>query len=335
MMVKNLIIYVLLLPAMLAAQKTFEFPYPIEKMTRVDDSFYIDEVIDVRNAMSDNYIGRVQTGAFNAKNEAFLENSLATELTTVVRQLVRTDKSSPNALILKVNRLKVWEQTFMGVEEAYAFADFQLILKKDTTYYLVDSYNNRITKRSGWDVTGSHVKNIIIAVKSALDTFQTHQNWLHPTTGFPTLSLDEVQKKNTPSILVDSVKKKGVYHHFGEFLNNKPAKPMAYKQQDGRKTAFTIDEVGHKKQLDSSFDGWGFCDGTDIFVYQLGAFFPLQFEKEAIIFQGYDPQKQAKRQQTGAILFGVVGAAIASVSRGDLESMKINMDSGECQPQNK
>jgi hypothetical protein len=155
---------------------------------------------------------------------------------------------------------------------------------------------------------------------------------LNPTTGLQTLTLDEVQKKNRPNILVDSVKKKGVYRHFGEFLNNKPSLPMVYRVKDGEKIVLTLDEEGHKRELDSSADDWGFCDGKDLFICQQGAFFPLQLDNDAVFFDGYDPKKQAKRQQTGGILFGVIGAAIASASRGHLESMMVNMDSGECLP---
>ena len=181
-------------------------------------------------------------------------------------------------------------------------------------------------------MTRSHIKNIVLIVQTALDSFQTRQNWLNPTMGFPSLTLDEVQKKNIPPILVDSVKKKGVYRHFGEFLSNKPSLPMAYKEVNGKKGVFTLDEVGHKRELDSSSDDWGFCDGKDIFICQRGAFFPLLLDNNEVLFKGYDPQKQAKRQQVGGVLFGVVGAAIASGTRGDLESMMVNMDTGECQP---
>ena len=131
-------VYVFLFPAMLSAQKTLEFPTKVDKMWGVNKDFYIGEVIDVRDVSASNYIGRVQTGAFNSKNDAFLKNSLATELTTVVRQLVPNPKNSTTQLILKVNRLKIWEQTFYGTEEGYAFGDFQLIMKQDkpTTWWI-------------------------------------------------------------------------------------------------------------------------------------------------------------------------------------------------------
>jgi hypothetical protein len=332
MNIKKLILYILFFPLMLSAQKTFEFPAQMDKMTGVNKHFYIDKVIDARNGRFDNYIGRVQTGAFNTKNDAFLNSPLADELTKVVHKLLPNGTDSIE-LILKVNRLKIWEQTFVATEEAYAFGDFELLIKKDTAYYVVDSYNSLVRKRSGWDVTRSHIKNIVNILETALDTFQTRQNWLNPTTGLPPLAAADILRKNTPNILVDSVRKKGVYRHFGEFLSNKPSLPMVYREKNGKKIVLTLDEVGHKKELDSTSDAWGFCDGKDIFVCQQGDFFPLQSEKDAFIFRGYDPKKQAKRQQTGAVLFGLIGAAVASATRGDLEAMMVNMDSGECQPQ--
>ena len=47
------------------------------------------------------------------------------------------------------------------------------------------------------------------------------------------------------------------------------------------------------------------------------------------LFTGYDVKKQAKRQQTGAVLFGLIGAAVASATRPDMEEMGINLDSGQ------
>jgi hypothetical protein len=331
MNIKKLLLYVLSFPLMLSAQKTFEFPAQIDKMKGVNKQFYIDKVIDARNIRFDNYIGRVQTGVFNARNDAFLNNPLADELTRVVHKLLPNSTDSIE-LILKVNRLKIWEQTFYVTEEACVFGDFELILKRDSTYYVVDSYNSLVRKRSGWDVTGSHIKNITNVIRLVLDTFQTRQNWLNPTTGAQPLAAADILRKNTPNILIDSVRKKGVYRHFGEFLTNKPSLPMVYIEKNGKKIVLTLDEVGHKKELDSTTDAWGFCDGKDIFICNLGDFLPLQLENDAFLFRGYDPLKQVKRQQTGAV-FGLIGAAIASATRGELEAMMVNMDSGECQPQ--
>jgi hypothetical protein len=329
MIIKKLLVCALLFPVMLAAQKTLEFPTLMDRMKGVNKHFYIDKVIDVRNAFSENYLGRVQTGMFNSQTDAFSKKPLADELMTVIHQLLPYSEET-TGLILKVNRLKVWERTFYSKEEAYIFCDFQLILKRDTSYYLVDTYNG-FARKGGLDATHLHTKNIVSVLKTALDTFQKRQNWLNPTTGLHPLSIADVLAKTMPPILVDSVKKKGVYRHFGEFLNNKPSLPMAYKESNGKKGVFTLDEVGHKRELDGYSDDWGFCDGKDIFICQRGYFFPLQLNGDQVLFKGFDMQKQAKRQQTGAV-FGLIGAAIASVSGGDLEPMMVNMDSGEAQP---
>jgi hypothetical protein len=332
MMIRKIMVCALLFPAMLTAQKTLEFPTLMDRMKGVNKNFYIDKVIDARNALSETYLGRVQTGLLNAKTEAFSKNPLADELMTVIQQLLPYSEDT-TGLILKVNRLKVWEHTFLSKEEAYAFCDFQLILKRGTTYYLVDYYNGFARKRSVVsDVTRLHTKNIVSVLKTALDTFQKRQNWLNPTTSFPILTEADLLKKSTLPILLDSVKKKGIYAHFGEFLTNKPSSPMVYKVQDGRKIVLTLDEKGQKKQLDSSSDAWGFCDGTDVFICQQGAFIPLELTQQGVFFTGFDFDKQSRRTQNSAMLFGLIGGAIAAADRGDLVPMMVNMDSGECQP---
>ena len=234
-------------------------------------------------------------------------------------------------LILKVNRLKVWEQTFIGIEEAYSFADFELIMKTDTAQYLIDSYSGFVKKRSSWDVTSSHVKNVTSILKSALETFQKNQNWQLSEINFQKLEPEEVLSKSAPQILVDSVKIKGIYRHFGEFLNNSPTMPLEYEERKGAKILIVADEKGKKKYVNHPADVWGFCDGENVYVSQEGNFFPISFEKDMVKFKGYNVQRRANSVQMGYIFFGVIGAAIAN-SNADTEWLEINMNSGQFFP---
>lgn len=331
MIYKKLILALLLFPTLIHAQKVLIFSSKLEKIDSANWGYNIDKVIDARSAITKNYLGRVQTGVFNSKNDAVLEKSLASELDKVIKSILPEVEDSMH-LILKINRLKIWEQTFLATEEAYAFADFELILKRDTNYYLIDKHNGFIRKRSGWDVTGSHLPNIVLILKESLNAFQKNQSWLKSDTTFQKLSIQDCLNKNVPQITMDSVKQKGIYKHFGEFLDNNPKMPLAFTKVDGEKVLMVTDESGQRVALSRPDDVWGFCDGKDVFVGQSGNFFPIKFTNGKAQFKGYDVQKQVKRQQTGAVLFGIIGAAVASASQGSKEWLEIDMDSGQTFP---
>ena len=121
MTLKKTIIVLFFLPNFMTAQKILEFPTKIEKIAAKNWAFNIDKVIDVRNALTTNYIGSIQSGLLNAKRDASLKNPLADELQVVINQMLPNMKDSME-LILKINRLKVWEQTFIAKEEAMHLA---------------------------------------------------------------------------------------------------------------------------------------------------------------------------------------------------------------------
>jgi hypothetical protein len=327
---KKIFFALFLLPQILTAQKILEFPSKFEKIDAKNWLFNIDKVIDVRNAISTNYIGSIQSGLLNAKRDASLKNPLADELQVVINQMLPNVKDSME-LILKINRLKVWEQTFIAKEEAYAFGDLELVMKKDTVFYLIDSYSDFVKYRSGWDVTGIHTKNIVTIVKNALMFFNKNKNWELSNINFQKLSIEDVLSKSNPQILVDDVKVKGIYRHFGEFLNNSPTMPYEYENRKGDKILVLTDENGVKKYMNHPTDVWGFCDGKQVFVSQQGDFFPIVFEGDKAKFKGYNVQNQQKRATMGFILFGGIGVAIAS-SNKNAEWLEINMNSGQFIP---
>lgn len=330
MILKKTIIVLLLLPNFITAQKILEFPLKIEKIAVKNWAFNVDKVVDARNAISTNYIGGIQSGLLNAKRDAFLKNPLADELRVVVNQILPNVKDSME-LILKINRMKVWEQTFIAKEEAYAFGDLELILKHDTVYYLIDSYSDFIKYRSGWDVTGTHTKNIVSILKNALLYFNKNRNWEMSVVNFQKLSVDDVMSKSNPQILVDETKIKGIYRHFGEFLNNTPTMPFEFEDKKGDRILILKDENGKKKYMNHPSDVWGFCDGKQVFVSQQGDFFPIIFENDKAKFKGYNVQHQQKRAVMGYIIFGGIGVAVASANRNQ-EWLEINMNSGQFIP---
>jgi hypothetical protein len=327
---KKIFFALFLFPQFLTAQKTLEFPSKIEKIDVKNWAFNIDKVIDVRNAISTNYIGSIQSGLLNAKRDASLKNPLADELQVVVNQMMPNVKDSME-LILKINRLKVWEQTFIAKEEAYAFGDLELILKKDTVYYLIDSYSDFIKYRSGWDVTSTHTNNIVSILKNALMVFNKNKNWEMSTVNFQKLSLEDVLSKSYPQILMDEVKVKGIYRHFGEFLNNTPTMPFEFEERKEDRILVIRDENGVKKYMNHPNDVWGFCDGKQVFVSQQGDFFPITFGGGKAKFKGYNVQHQQKRAVMGYILFGGIGVAVASANK-NAEWLEINMNSGQFIP---
>ena len=146
---------------------------------------------------------------------------------------------------------------FYRQRRGYAFGDIELIMKSDTIYYLIDSYSDFIKYRSGWDVTGTHTKNIVSILKNALMYFNKNRNWEMSDVNFQKLSADEVLAKSNPQILVDDVKVKGIYRHFGEFLNNNPTMPFEFEDRKGNRILVLKDENGAKKYMNHPNDVWG------------------------------------------------------------------------------
>jgi hypothetical protein len=204
-------------------------------------------------------------------------------------------------------------------------------MKTDTVYYLIDSYSDFIKYRSGWDVTGTHTRNVISILKNALLSFNKNKNWEMSAINFQKLSLEEVLTQSNPQILVDEVKVRGIYRHFGEFLNNAPTMPFEFEDRGGDRILVIRDENGAKKYMKHPNDVWGFCDGKQVFVSQQGDFFPIFFEGDKAKFKGYNVQHQQNRAMMGFILFGGIGATVASTNKNN-EWLEINMNSGQFIP---
>ena len=332
MILRKVVLLLFFLPAFENAQKVLKFSNEIEKMRIGGWHYNIDKVIDAREVSAPNFIGNVQTGLVNSKRDAVLKRPLAEELLPVVMQLL-PEVDDTIELILKVNRMKVWEQTYFSTEEAYAFADFDLILKKDSSFYRIDGYSDFIKYRSGWDVTGKHMSNIETILRAALIHFERKKAWTLPDSSLQKLDFENLTKISKPQILSEEKTKIGIYKHFGEFLTRNPTIPYLFEEKKGKKILVLTDNKGNKVSIKHPTDVWGFYDGEQIYICQEGSFFPVEITKKGIIkFKGYNVQKKTRDMQTGAILGGLIGAAIASSITYDLEWMEINMNSGQVLP---
>lgn len=265
---------------------------PGRRITIKNPKFYISEIIDARSNRE--MVGIVQRGLKNRQETASLENGFQDELKGTLDAFLKP-RAGLTPLIVRVLKLNVYERTLLNSETAVAELIVEFYKKTDRGLALVKSAGSSVTS-SGFDVTGSHGRNIELCLADCLG--QVNDFLLKdpvalegPLTDYGKLSdpphiLDDYEHP----ILRDTFLVKGVYRNFIEFRNNAPG-IVDFSIKEKMNYTGTVYDVtrGVVKTADGKETNvWGYADDEGIFIKLGEEFFQVFAEDGILWFEGYD-----------------------------------------------
>ncbi|HEX2605776.1 MAG TPA: hypothetical protein VHK91_00290 [Flavisolibacter sp.] len=163
-------------------------------------------------------------------------------------------------------------------------------------------------------------------------SFFENKNWVASSMAYPSASVAEgIHKRFSLPVLVDSVKRPGIYRSFAEFKDNQPGivnvkpvtsrgKVVAYKDTDGKYVTIK--------------DYWGCCDGSKCYIVFRNSLYELEPKDKGFRFLSYRDNHDMQNDKSFgdyATDFGMLPGGFAKVfnDRRASEFFDLNMDSGE------
>ena len=273
--------------------------------------YYIEEIIDARD---EKYcIGFVQKGVSNKKVAAFFEKGLVPELEHFFANSIKKQEGGMG-LILRVNKLFIYETTYSTREFAVAEANVTFIKKEKDKYFELFEVGHAIEK-SGLDVTKSHGKNIVQALRECFNQFNEKKEFddlVFQAIDESELNVNPINKR-IYKILNTAQYRKGVYKNFNDFLLASPHQHMPfsidYRENKKKKVEYAT-LLWDSKIKKEGKEIWGFSDGRNNYFRIENWYYKISREDSLFLVKapGFG---DGSAVVTGAILGGVVGALIA------------------------
>jgi hypothetical protein len=267
------------------------------------------QVVDGR--LEREYLGTARSGMSNRIKRVTIAGG---NLGSVVDKWFKTAlprQSELPEIVIKINRLGIWEETHFSSEVAKISADFEFYQKTGQQWYFLSDMRYWHNEQSGFNATKLHEGNLEGALKAVCLFLNDSINWSAPPTQLVTEA--EIMERATPKILVDSVIIPGAYKNFREFRANKPTVASRIEEKNGEKSLMVQNAKGKYKRVKPTDRVWGFSDGKDIYINQQGVFFKLEpREGNTLKFYGYDVVQRNTRISNSAAMFGIIGGVIAA-----------------------
>jgi hypothetical protein len=161
---------VLIITTILVKLYAQEFYIDLSKheFNHLANDLIIDSIIDVRK--DKNCIGYVYKGIQNKPTPAYLEKPLKLYLD---KFLINNLEAKVNAehLIIRINRLYIYEYIFYNMEIAFSEMNLSFIVKKGNNFFEKFQAGVFIESRGSIDATNKHGKNIINALDSCFKQY--------------------------------------------------------------------------------------------------------------------------------------------------------------------
>ncbi len=295
----------LFLTVFLQAQKVISLGKPdIQVSVR---RFNIAEVVDAR--MDTAFVGLARVGGFNHKTlVALKQGTVRTAVKEWLQQALPNKLNLPEVLV-KINRLGVWEEVGFAQEMAKVSADFDFYYQKDGTYIWLGDLHYWHNESTGLDVTKFHNDNLRGALQAACHFLTDSVHWNNLPTALA--SPDKVVAPVVLPILTDSSLKVGAYRNFREFRDNHPTVSCRIEEKDSTKVLLIEGKRGKFRRVISSDHLWGFYDGQNLYFNQRGTFFPLENKQGRFQFRGFDIDQVYNSMSFGVIGFGIIGGVVS------------------------
>lgn len=275
--------------------------------------FSVIRVVDNRSNTS--YIGWVQKGMANFRVDANFDGAFDQ---TILNFLNRNLNSPGPEIEVRINRLKISEETRITSESAYCELSIDFVWEKDSERYLVFS-TSVTTEMKGAEVTAKHPANIANAFKICFQRLA--QVDFSEAATFPVFSPENqplaAGQPSANSLSLDQPLKNGLYDSFHALVHQSPAYTEGYflekikRNYEPWQGTFEI-HLKLEKALRNKVNVWGIVFDQKIYIYHQDELFPLEEdEKGRKFFYGYDVPS-GESVMPAAILGGLVGATIAT-----------------------
>ena len=227
------------------AQKFYQISLQDFEIENNEINFTVSEIIDARK--DKNSLGVIQTGLNNKRNFAVFEKPGLVE----IEELLKTSGlfSEHNGLCLRINSLKISENSLSWKETAKAELNIDFFIRHDGLYYYVSSVFASVEPK-GLDVTHMQAENIVDAIGTAFIIFSKQKHEVNPDRTFtleelmdPTVSLRDPLSM---PIVKDQNLKEGYYATFEEFVNNAPSIDIDCKIKFSSPVTTICGERGHR-----------------------------------------------------------------------------------------
>ena len=293
--------------------------------------FYIEDIIDVRQEKQ--CIGFVQKGINRQKIPAYFNKGIKEEFKGLLsKSLSRNNNSQP--LIIRINKLFIYEVTYLDKEVAIAELNISFITKKNTVYYEIFMGGTAVEKY-GIDVTNSHGKNIKKAIEKCFNQF--NERIREGKIKEKMLTLKELYINPLHNIKFEIITadnyKKGIFKTYFDFINNTPdtTKDFSIKY---RKSS---DKEASKAVPIWNYDNskivriWGFSDGKKIFKNINNVYYALVKKNENFILYAYPPDAYpldfGSTAYLGAMMGGLIGALLfTAIEAATTKKIKYKID---------
>jgi hypothetical protein len=310
-------------PDSVQAQKFYKVSLKDFKIDSNDIHFTVAEVIDARS--DKNSIGLIQAGVSNRPVFATFESP---GLSEIVELLKNSGLYAPDGLSLRINALKISENTTLLRETAKAELSIDFFIRHAGLYYYVSSVFTS-AEPAGVDVTSKQAANIVTVVEKALVTFSQKKKNPDADQAFSNEDLqDPTLKLRDPfsmPILTAEKLKDGYFTSFDEFLSNQPSIAINCKiKLSTPVTAKCGEAVTEVPTL------YGFANENKLYILYHREFYELEKRNDTFYF--YGPSKISKTASTpfATNYFGVIAVADRAVSgRGKYSALyMIDLETG-------
>ena len=280
--------------------------------------FHVERVISVWPEES--CIGFVQTGMFNRQEPVFMKPTVAGEIEDCLkRSFPASDSTKP--LIIRINRLYIYEVTGSSREVACMQVSVSFITHEDTGY--TDQFQAVVSlEKSGLDVTGFHAGDIIYGLGCCFDDFERMgtQGKLKPKRiNESEMLINPLDHTEKFAIFTAPAVSRGLYKSFYSFRDNRP----------DTVTAFTVDYHPHKKdsmQMRATLNlphglaqkqYFAFTDGKMLYAWTGKGFAPVyRSEKQMSLWLAKNEVEEGA--SSGAYMAGMMGGMIGGLIGGAL-----------------
>ncbi len=309
--------------ASVQAQKFYKISLKDFKIDSKDIHFTVSEIIDARS--DKNSIGLIQSGLTNKPVFATFESPGLNEIAELLKN---SGLCAEDGLSLRINALKISENTTLVRETAKAELSIDFFIRHAGLYYYVSSVFTS-AEPGGIDVTSKQAANIVTVVEKALITFSQQKKEPDADRPFAIEDLqDPALKLRDPfsmPILTAEKLKDGYFASFDEFLNNHPSIAINCKVKLSAPVTAKCDEaVTEVPTL------YGFANESKLYILYHREFYELEKRNDTFYF--YGPSKISKTASTAFATnyFGVIAVADRVVSgRGKYSALyMIDMETG-------
>jgi len=274
--------------------------------------YYVEKVINVSSEES--CIGFVQTGMFNKQVPAVMNPTISGEVEECLKRSIPENKSL-KPLIIRINRLYIYELTWSSKEIACIELSVSFITRDSTGY--TDRFLAGVSfSRNGLDVTGFHSDNIIQALGECFDHFQKASElgkWQHRP-----ISENELMQNplNSPRKFAVFKNKptRGLFKTFYSFRDGHPDSAtkfiVNYKipKKDTLRVRASLELPDHLSQKEY----YAFCDGKDLFVWA-GSGFAKVIRRDSAFYVKVDAHDANEGASSGVYMAGLLGGALGGL----------------------